>query len=305
MGNSVVGLDIGSTALRGVELSGANKVKPNLLRYFEVPLPPGAVSRGEVVDANAVAVALKKLWSEGGFKSKKVVLGMGNQRVLVRDLSVPKMSLKRIRESLPFQVQSMLQIPPADSLLDFYPISESTGENGVMINGLLVAAEKSAILGNILAAERAGLTPLEVDLIPFALNRLLLMRSKVMGTVALIDVGGNTTSIIISCDGVPWFVRIIPTGGEDLTQALKSGLEIEAGQAEELKRTLRVSIHSAANVDSGSANTPCTCDRCVADGIKAEDPRASNIVQAVTSELLSSLRNTVNYFTVTIAPTMA
>ena len=55
MGNSVVGLDIGSTALRGVELSGANKAKPNLLRFFEVPLPPGAVSRGEVVDENEPA----------------------------------------------------------------------------------------------------------------------------------------------------------------------------------------------------------------------------------------------------------
>ena len=296
MGNSVVGLDIGSTALRGVELSGANKAKPNLLRFFEVPLPPGAVSRGEVVDENAVGVALKKLWSEGGFKSKQVVLGMGNQRVLVRDLSVPKMSLKRIRESLPFQVQSMLQIPPADSLLDFYPISESTGEHGAMINGLLVAAEKSAILGNILAAERAGLTPLEVDLIPFALNRLLLTRSNIKGTVALIDVGGNTTSIIISCDGIPWFVRIVPTGGEDLTQALKSGLEIETDQAEELKRTLQVGVHAATNDDSASSNSPCTCDRCVADGVNAEDPRAANIVQTVTNELLGSLRNTVNYF---------
>jgi type IV pilus assembly protein PilM len=296
MGNSVVGLDIGSTALRGVELSGANKTKPNLLRFFEVPLPPGAVSRGEVVDESAVGLALKKLWSEGGFKSKNVVLGMGNQRVLVRDLSVPKMSLKRIRESLPFQVQSMLQIPPADSLLDFYPISESTGEHGAMINGLLVAAEKSAILGNILAAERAGLTPLEVDLIPFALNRLLLRRSNIKGTVALIDVGGNTTSIIISCDGVPWFVRIIPAGGEDLTQALKSGLEIEADRAEELKRTLRVGAHVATNDDSAFSNSPCTCDRCVADGVNAEDPRAANIVQTVTNELLGSLRNTVNYF---------
>ena len=65
---NVVCLDIGSTAVRGVELSATGKTKLNLLRFHEIPLPPGAVSRGEVVKPEIVAFALKKLWSEGGFK---------------------------------------------------------------------------------------------------------------------------------------------------------------------------------------------------------------------------------------------
>lgn len=296
MGNSVVGLDIGSTAVRGVEVSATSKTKPNLLRFHEILLPPGAVSRGEVIEPDVVGSALKKLWSEGGFKSKHVVLGTGNQRVLVRDQSVPRTSLKRIRESLPFHVQSMLQMPLADSLLDFYPISESTEEHGPMIQGLLVVAEKSAILANIRAAERAGLTPVEVDLIPFALNRLLASRPQVKGTVALIDVGGNTTSITIACDGVPWFVRLIPAGGDDLTQALKSGLEIDTHQAEELKRTLRVGTDLAISEDSDALTFQCTCAKCLADLAIVDDPRATEILQTVTGELLGSLRNTVNYF---------
>lgn len=274
MAIGVVGLDIGSTAVRGVELSAANKAKPHLLRFHTVPLPPGAVSRGEVVDSDAVESALKRLWSEGGFKSKKVALGTGDQRVVVRDLSVPKMPLKYIRESLPFQVQSMLQMPISDFLLDFYPISESSGEHGSLVNGLLIAANKSAVLGNIRAAERAGLTPVEVDLVPFVLNRLLVSRPQVKGTIALIDVGMNTTSIIIVSDGVPWFVRIVPAGGDDLTQALKLGLEIDNDQAEELKRTLRLGAESGTVVDH----------------------RAVEILDVMAGELLGSLRSTVNYF---------
>ena len=87
MAKSIVGVDIGSTTLRAVELADAAKPRPTLLRYHEVLLPEGAVSRGEVLEPNTVADALKHLWSEGGFKSKDVVLGMGNQRVLARDLS--------------------------------------------------------------------------------------------------------------------------------------------------------------------------------------------------------------------------
>lgn len=293
MATNVVGLDIGSTAVRGAELSPNGKNKPTLLRSYEIPLPPGAVVRGEVLQPKIVVLALKRLWSQGGFKSKRVALGTGNQGVIVRDLTVPKMSLKHIRESLPFQVQTTLQMQLADSLLDFYPISETDGEQGPLINGLLIAAEKKEVLGNVEAVERAGLMPIEVDLIPFALNRLLISRPKVMGIVALIDIGATTTSIIISSNGVPWFVRIIPTGGDDLTQALIEGLSIDASAAEELKRTLRL---GNAEIEEDSTTVKCKCAKCVANDPLAENSISTEILHSVSGELLGSLRNTVNYF---------
>lgn len=296
MATGVVGLDIGSTGVRGVELSANGKTKPTLIRSYEIPLPPGAVMRGEVIEPEVVGSALKRLWSQGGFKSKKVVLGTGNQGVIVRDLTVPKMSLKHIRESLPFQVQSTLQMQLVDSLLDFYPTSETLGEQGPLINGLLVAAEKKEILGNVNAVEKAGLTPIEVDLIPFALNRLLISRQQIMGTVALIDIGGTTTSIIISSNGVPWFVRIIPTGGDDLTQALIEGLEIDAPAAEELKRTLKLGAGEMEEDDSNPKTVKCKCAKCVAEDPHVDDSRSIEILHSVSGELLGSLRSTVNYF---------
>jgi len=274
VGKSVVGIDIGSAALRAVEVSNPGKSRPTLLRYHEVPLPEGAVSSGEVMEPNTVAAALKQLWSAGGFKTRNVVLGVGNQRVLARDLSVPKMSLKRIRESLPFEVQDMLPVPVAEALLDFYPISESTDETGAVVNGLLIAAVKAAVLGNVRATELAGLTTIDVDLIPFALSRVLVTRPKLPGTVALVDIGANTTSVVIAKEGVPQFVRIIPTGGDDLTQALLSGLETDAADAESIKRRLGLAPRSKG----------------------AEAEAATEIIYQVASEQLGSLRNTINYY---------
>ncbi len=297
MAINVVGLDIGSTAVRGVEIKAGKKGRLNLLKYHEVALPHGAVSRGEVLDPEIVSSALKKLWSDGKFKSKNVVLGTGNQRILVRDLSLPKMSLTHIRESLPFHVQNILQIPLEDSVLDFYPVSESSGEQGITINGLLIAAEKSEILGSIRATEQAGLTPVDVDLIPFALNHLLVQRPKLAGTIALVSIGGTTTSVIITNNGVPLFVRVIPAGGVDLTQGLMSALEITYEKAENLKRVLRFSL--ATTDDDDETNlvlAPCACPECLADFANAKDPRAIEVLQSVTGELLSSLRSTVNYF---------
>lgn len=296
MATSTVGLDIGSSAVRGVELGAVKKSKPNLLRFHEVALPSGAVTRGEIIDVDVVSSALKQLWVEGNFKTKDVVLGTGNQHVLVRDLTVPKASLKEIRDSLPFHVQNLLKMTLEESILDFYPVSEGIGDHGPTINGMLIAAERDEILDTIRVVERAGLTPVEVDLVPFALNRLLMSRSNFDGTVAIIDVGGSTTSMIVARDGVPQFVRIIPAGGDDLTQALKSALEINIHSTEELKRTLRIGADIAQGDEFGAITSPCSCPKCLADVATADDPRVTEILLRVTSELLSGLRNTVNYF---------
>jgi type IV pilus assembly protein PilM len=296
MASTIIGLDIGSSAIRGVEIRRNGKSKPNLLRYHSVPLPEGAVNRGEVVEPQAVTAALKRLWSEGKFKSKNVVLGTGNQRTLVRDLSIPKASMKRIRESLPFHVQNTLQMPMDGSLFDFYPISESVGDHGLLINGLLVTTEKGAILGNINVAERAGLMPTEVELIPFALNRILMSRSQASGTVALVDVGSNTTTVVIAQDGIPLFVRIIPSGGDDLTSALQVSLEIVKEEAEELKRLLHLNPDWKNSGDLTGYTSNCSCSKCTSEITLADDPRTLEILRSISNELLGSVRDTINYF---------
>ncbi|MCU1424735.1 MAG: pilus assembly protein PilM, partial [Microbacteriaceae bacterium] len=173
MSKSVVGLDFGSTSIRAVEISDPTKPKPTIVRFLEVPLPPNSAVKGEVLEIDTVASALKQLWSKAGFKTKRVIIGVGSQRVIARDMSVPKMPLDRIRESLPFLVQDMLPVPVSEALLDFYPISEGTSKNGPVINGLLIAAVKEAVMANVRAVQQAGLDPVEVDLIPFALTRAL------------------------------------------------------------------------------------------------------------------------------------
>lgn len=274
MTSSVVGIDIGSAVLRAVEVGDPHSAKPILLRYSQIGLPEGAVDSGEVIEQNTVAAALKQLWATGGFKSKNVVLGMGNQRVLARDLTVPKMSLARIRESLPFEVQEMLPIPVAEALLDFYPISESEGESGPVVNGLLIAAVKSAVLANVKATQLAGLTTVDVDLIPFALSRILVSRPGITGTVALIDIGGSTTSVVIATNGVPQFVRIIATGGDDISRALQVELKAELEHAEAAKRGLGLATGTVPEADK----------------------RAVEVIYKIASEQLTSLRNTISYF---------
>jgi type IV pilus assembly protein PilM len=272
---TIVGIDISANGIRAAELDGALKARPTLVRYGSVALPPGAVSKGEVVESRTVATALKRLWATSGFSTKDVVLGVGNSRVLARELSVPKMSLDHIRESLPFHVQDMLPFPAKDAILDFYPIAETSDASGAMVTGLLVAALKSAVVGNVNAAKLAGLNTINVDLIPFALSRILLRGSRLSGTTAMIDVGATSTTVVVSTNGVPQFVRVIPSGGDDLTAALSARLQIPLESAERTKRSL------------GLTSQPQVAD----------DRNASSVMFELTGQLITSLRDTLTYFT--------
>ncbi|MDQ1573024.1 MAG: type pilus assembly protein PilM [Actinomycetota bacterium] len=274
MAKSIVGVDISNWGIRAVEVRDTTSPKPTIVRSKSILLPEGAAVRGEVVEVATVATALKQLWSTGGFKSRNVVLGIGNHRVLARDLTVPKMSLARIRESLPFQVQEMLPVPVEDALLDFYPVSEGHTDQGPVVNGLLVAAIKESVTTNIRAVELAGLNPVDVDLIPFALSRVLLRGANMLGVVAIIEIGANTSTVVIVKDGVPQFVRIIPSGGSDLTDAIRSEGSMTLEQAEATKRALGLSTA----------------------GVTVEQRPIVEIIYKVAGELLNSIRNTLNYF---------
>lgn len=272
MATRIVGLDIGNEVLRGIELEYVAKKRPVVMRYHEVTLPEGAVRNGEVVEENTVATALKQLWAEGKFRTRDVVIGLGNQKVLARDLVVPRGSIESIREALPFQVQDLIPVPVAEALLDFYPVAEVASENGPAVSGLLVAAVKASVLANVNAVRKAGLWPVDVDLIPFALQRSI--GADIPGTAAVIDIGATTTNIVISTGGVPQFVRIIPAGGDDLTRALITRLGIDRDLAERVKAGI------------GMAN----------GSVLPENRPAVEVIYEVTRELLNSLRNTLNYF---------
>ncbi len=268
----VVGVDIGTDALRAVELAAPGKGgRPVVVRYREMPLPEGAVKSGEVAEINTVAAALKQLWSTGGFRSKNVLLGVGNPKVLVRDLTVPRLSPKEMKQSLASHVQDMLPVPVEDALLDFYPLSEYSTESGPVVQGLLIAAIKESVKSNVAAVQLAGLTPVGVDLIPFALSRVSRHSG---GTVAAIDVGARTTNVVVTTAGIPQFVRIMAAGGHNVTAALTDRLQLTVEQAESAKRAFGIGIGS----------------------LLPDEVPVADVIRQVTGDLLTSLRNTLSYF---------
>ncbi|MEA2520814.1 MAG: type pilus assembly protein PilM [Actinomycetota bacterium] len=239
MARSRIGLDIGSTAVRAAEVSAGES--PTVINAAQVALPPGAVENGEVRDPAQVSAALRELWQRGGFKSKQVWMGVGNQRVVVREIALPWVPEKELRDSIGIQVQEFIPMAVDDAVLDYDTLGEFENDGRRMIRLLLVAAQKAMVNLSVEAAIGAKLEPLGLDLVPFALVRAVGdpgvgMELEDSGDEAIIDVGAHVTNIVVHAQGTTRFVRILPSGGRDITLALAHGLSIEDDVAERLKR---------------------------------------------------------------------
>ena len=257
MAKSRIGVDIGSTAVRVAEVAGGDV--PVVLRAAQVPLVAGAVEAGEIRQPEVVADALRELWATSGVKGKQVYLGVGNQRVVVREIALPWLPDKELRESLSFQVQEFIPMSVDEAVLDFDPLGEMDQGGRRMLRILLVAAHKAMVGALVEAVTAAKLEPVGIDLTPFALVRAVGngdegLDLEIEGDEAVVDVGGHVTTICVHDRGVTRFVRILPSGGRDVTVAVARGLGVEEDIAERLKRG------EVPEVSEGAEALPETAD---------------------------------------------
>ena len=259
MAKGRIGLDIGSTAVRAVELTGGDP--PSVVKAAQVPLPLGAVENGEVKEPQAVAEALRELWERGGFKAKRVFMGVGNQRVVVREIALPFLPEKELRASLGFQVQEFIPMPVDEAVLDYDPIGEFEQDDRTMLRMLLVAAQRQMVDTVISAATGAKLEPVGLDLVPFAMVRSVGTTGVGMdledeGDEAVIDIGAHVTNIVVHARGTVRFVRILPSGGRDITLAIARGIGVDDEVAERLKRGEDVDVVTSAPAAEESDDQP-------------------------------------------------
>jgi type IV pilus assembly protein PilM len=274
---SAIGLDIGTSGVRAAELS-FGKGDITLEKFGQVALPEGAVRDGEVVNPEVVGAAIKQLWSHTKFSSNKVVLGVANQKVIVRQVDLPWMPVDELKKSLGYLVQDFVPMPVDAAVLDFHVLEELAADTGNRtMRGLLVAAARDMVNNSIDAVRKAGLTPVMVDLTSFAVIRALADADHLgMGSnvEALVDVGARVTNIVVHQGGVPRFVRILLMGGQDVTDAVAERMGMPQEQAEALKQQLGL----------GSAG----------EGMDVQ--AAVRVVEAVTAAFVDEIRGSLDYY---------
>lgn len=259
MASTVVGVDVGATSVRGVEVQSGRSLSAR--RAATVPLPEGAVVDGAVEDRAAVTDALRTLWKEGKFSTRKAALVLGGTpRVLVRPVTAPYQRDKKLMD-LVVQAEAKKSLPVdlEGRYVDYHVLgsrktTNSEGKAMEVADVMVVAAEKTPIDELVTAAQEAKIRPVSVDLTPFALIRLLARVSANDGSLEVIlHVGADTIQLIGVTDGQPAFMQSLNDyAGSRITSTIQENFGLSAQDAERVKQETSERI---GTVDDGDVHT--------------------------------------------------
>jgi len=244
MNQRVIGLDIGTHAVRAAELKLGRNGSVTVNRFGQVALPTGAVRGGDIIDPAQVADAIRRLWKEVGYTSRKVIVGVGNQRVVLRPVEIPAMSEDDLRSAVRLKAAELIPMPLENVVLDHQVLERYVDEDGTdLMRVLIVAAQRDMVRHVLSAVELAGLTPTLIDLVPFSLLRSLAdvtgfddLESGHQTAEALVSVGAEVTTVVVHECGIPKFVRMVMRGGKVLSEQVAQALSVDFETAEGLKR---------------------------------------------------------------------
>ncbi len=238
---SVVGLDIGSSAVKAVELKGSGK-SYKVTAFGIEPVPPDSIVDGAIIDGAAVADAIRRLFDSRGIKTKEVAASLAGNAVIVKKITLPKMTDAELGESIYWEAEQYIPFDIQDVNLDFQVLGTGSGAAAGTMDVLLVAAKKEKIADYTGVVAQAGRVPSIVDVDAFALQNAFEVNygGDTTGVVALINFGASAVNINIMSGGQSLFTRDISIGGHAYTEALQKELNLSYESADLLKRGVPV-----------------------------------------------------------------
>src|SRR5580704_16157924 len=266
----VVGLDIATSAVRAAEID-TGSTPPTLLAFGQIGLPPGSIVDGEIQDPSAVSDAIGRLWRNGQFASKSVIIGIAGLRAITREIDLPFVPDDEIDSAVQFQSEEVIPFPPDKTILSAQVLADFTSPEGDKMRRILVAAAHVDLVDGVIdAVEKAGLVVEGVDLASSALVRAIGGPDQTDKPEAIVSVGAGLTVVVIHQQGRPQFVRTIGSGGNATTAAISATLGIPINDAEGLKRRIG---------DEGG-----------------QQQSGAGAAQASMAELVGEIRNSIQYF---------
>jgi len=242
-GVDVVGLDIqpGHVAAVQARVNGSVVVK----RAAGASLPADTVREGEVLDEGVLAETLREVFKDGGL-SRRVRLGVANQRTVLRTLELPPVTdRKELDAAVRFQAQDQVPMPLSNAVLDFHPLGIFETPDGPRQRVVLVAAQRDMIQRLLAAVRDAGLRPEGVDLSAFALIRSLYRPDpEHAGRVLYLNVDGLTNMAI--AEGTTCrFTRVVGGGIEAMASELAERRSIPLVDARALMAAVDLTVPAA------------------------------------------------------------
>jgi type IV pilus assembly protein PilM len=230
---NLVGLDIGSSSVKAVELQKkGNSVQLMSLGYEN--LQQDTIVDGQIMELNNVSNVIANIFSQHTIKTNRVAAGVSGHSVIVKNIVLPQMSEEELQESFSWHAEEHIPFDIADVNLDY----QVTGNSADALQVLMAACKSDKIANVKQAIQLAGMQPVIIDIDAFALQNCyeLNYQPKPGQVVALLNIGAATMNINILNGARSVFARDASVGGSQYTSLLQKELGLTFEQAEAVKR---------------------------------------------------------------------
>jgi type IV pilus assembly protein PilM len=224
------GLDIGSSAVRAVQLRGSGAVKA-LDVYGQIPIDGNITLSDSKADQQKVSQIIKEFIHQVGISSKNVAVNLPSNRVFTTVTDMDRMSPSELAKAINYQAESFIPTPPDQSKIDWAIIGDSP-KDPKKIEVLLTSVPNEFIETRLDMLESVGLNVIAFEPDGLALTRAV-VPVDVVTPQMIVDIGSKATDIVIAMNSAPHLSRAIPTGSEAIIRAAVQNLHIEPQQAEQ------------------------------------------------------------------------
>ncbi len=222
------GLDIGTTAVRLVELHGNGPVK-TLARYAYVPVDSKIVLSDSKSDQQKLAQVIRDLLAQSRMTTRNVAVGVPSQRVFTTVVDFDRLPQGELAKAIRYQADSLIPTPLENSKIDWAVIGESPKDK-TKVEVLLSSVENTFVEQRLDMLESIGLEVIAFEPDNLALTRALVGQDTAVPQMVL-DIGSKSTDLVVTMNGSPRLTRSIPTGAEAIIRAAAQNLNIEDKQA--------------------------------------------------------------------------
>ena len=235
--NSMVGVDIGSSSVKAVELQGKSGSFQLMSLGYE-SLEPDSIVDGQIMELNSVANAIASIFNEHKIKTMKVAAGVNGHSVIVKNIVLPQMTADELEESFSWHAEEHIPFDISDVNRDYHVMDKSADA----IHVLMAACKRDKVANLKQTIQLAGKQPAVIDVDAFALQNCyeLNYNPQPGQIVALLNIGASTTNINVLSGVRSVFTRDATFGGNQYTSLLQKELGLTFEQADQVKRGMPI-----------------------------------------------------------------
>jgi type IV pilus assembly protein PilM len=217
---STVGLDIGSSSIKVVEIA-RDRSGDHLINYgISEPLSEAIVD-GEIMDRQMVHEAITNLMESRQIRNKSVATAVSGRAVIVKKILMDRLNEEDAKEAIQWEAEQHVPYDINDVSLDFQIINPNVDAKKMQV--LLVAAKKDMVQNHAEIIREAGLTPTIIDVDSFAIQNAIEANYEFIPgeTIALVNIGAEITNLNIIRDGVPHFTKDLSVGSNSFVEGIQ------------------------------------------------------------------------------------